>query len=135
MKRKIKIYFLMLFIFTACTKTQIVEDFRIVTSHKKGYNRFVVNYGDRLEDVKLQGVPVESGKTYYVQPGRYVLTYEYIPRISFNFTVNYDKKPGNDRDTRYMDRPQEEFVSIYEDTEMSLDEKNMEVIIQGAGSN
>jgi hypothetical protein len=136
MKRIFKFGFMILFIFTACTKAHIVEDFRVATSYREGYKQFVVNYGNRLKDVRLQGIPIEAGKVYYVEPGEYTLTYEYIPKVSFNITMNYNKKSDDrNRDAKYMDSPQEKLISIYEDSSMSLNEKNMEVIIQGIVSN
>jgi hypothetical protein len=136
MRKIFKLLFVILLAFTGCAKTEIIEDFRIVTSYREDYNLFMINYGRTLKNVKLQGVPVESGRSYYVEPGDYTLTYEYAPKVSFNMTVNYnDKTDKKNRDKRYIDDRQEELIAIYEDVDMTLDEKNMEVIIQGAVNN
>ncbi|WP_320047054.1 hypothetical protein [uncultured Ilyobacter sp.] len=136
MKKIFKLLFVILLVFTGCSKIKIIDDFRVVDSYREDYNLFRVNYGSTLKDVKLQGVPVESGKSYYVEPGDYILTYEYAPRVSFNMTVNYNKEKDNkNRDKRYLDDEEKELIAIYEDTEMTLDEKNIEVFIQGSSSN
>ncbi|WP_319203013.1 hypothetical protein [uncultured Ilyobacter sp.] len=136
MKKIFKLLFVILLAFTGCSKTQIVDDFRIVDSYRGDYNLFKINYGNTLKGVKLQGVPVESGKSYYVEPGDYILTYEYAPKVSFNMTVNYNgKTDSKNRDKRYLDDKEKELIAIYEDTEMTLDEKNIEVFIQGATRN
>jgi len=136
MKKIFKLLVVMLLVFTGCSKTQIVDDFRIVDSYRKDYNLFRVNYGSTLKNVKLQGVPVESGSSYYVEPGDYILTYEYAPKVSFNMTVNYNNKTNNkNRDKRYIDDEEKELIAIYEDTEMTLDEKNIEVFIEGTTGN
>lgn len=136
MKKIFKLLFVILLTFTGCAKTEIIEDFRIVSSYREDYNMFRVNYGSSLTNVKLQGVPVESGKSYYVEPGDYTLTYKYAPKFSFNMNVNYNSKTDNkNRDKIYMDDWQEEVIGIYEDTDMTVDEKKIEIIIQGAVSN
>ncbi|ADO83228.1 hypothetical protein [Ilyobacter polytropus] len=136
MKKIFKLLVVMLLVFTGCSKTQIVDDFRIVDSYRKDYNLFRVNYGSTLKNVKLQGVPVESGSSYYVEPGDYILTYEYAPKVSFNMTVNYNNKTNNkNRDKRYIDDKEKELIAVYEDTEMTLDEKNIEVFIEGTTGN
>ncbi|WP_319370212.1 hypothetical protein [uncultured Ilyobacter sp.] len=136
MKKIFKLLFVILLAFTGCAKTKIIEDFRVVESYREDYNLFRVNYGSSLKDVKLQGISVESGKNYYVEPGKYILTYEYAPKVSFNMTVNYDGKTENkNRDKRYIDNQQKETLIIYEDTNITLDEKNIEILIHGAISN
>ncbi len=132
MKKMFKILIMAFFIFTGCAKTRIVEDFRIADEHREDYNMFQVNYGAGLKNVRLLEVPIESGKIYYVKPGEYDLTYEYMPKVAFNMTLNYNGEAGKrDKNEKRMDNRQKEVVNIQEDTEINLDEKNTRVVIQG----
>ena len=138
MVKNLIITLLLLVVFSGCSSNTIAvipEDERISTEYVEGYHELVVEYGKRISNVKLGGIPLSRSETYYIKKGEYTLVYEYHP--FFTLGVGFSYGSGRDHDKpEILDRDiRKEQLNITEDTWIKLEEKNIKIEIKGEVSN
>ena len=129
---------MVLFVVAGCSSNSVVaEDKRISNEYKKDYHEFTVYYESRINKVRLENIPLESGITYYVKEGSYTLEYEYKPKVTFGVEVAYKSrsdKGSDNRDTMEVYLSKEE-IEVHGKTEMVLEGKNIGVNFTGEVGN
>ena len=105
-----------------CSSGGVAENRRISHEYRRDYNEFTVYYESRINNVRLENIPLESGVTYYVEDGSYTLEYEYKPKASFGMEVSHKNRKDKGSDNRdtlkaYMNK---EEIEVHGKTEMIL---------------
>lgn len=132
---KIMVLILLVLSLVGCSNVNKV-DTRISTIPKEGYYRVVVNYENRITDVRLDTTRIESNKEYFVEGGEYYLTYKYNPILSFSFGLNYNtnenyKDYHDNNNSRELLDYQREKIILDKDVEIQLENKNVELNFDG----
>ncbi len=125
-----------LFALMGCTAAAPREDSRISSEYVEGYHRVVFTPLKGVNNVRLEGVSIDSGEVYYIQEGKYNLTYVYQPAFSFKMEASYKREDrnGGDSDTTSMTRVRE-VIEIDQDKVIEIEGKSVEIDIRGeAGS-
>ena len=127
---------LILLVFLGCSKTMVREDDRISTDYIKGYRKVTFDYTTRVKRVRVEGIPIESGNTYYIEDGEYLLTYEYTPTVTFAMEMSYKREDSNSGDNNYTGITRErKIITIKDDETIKIEAKKFEVNFKGeAGS-
>lgn len=123
-------------VFLGCSKTAVREDSRISTAYVKGYREVTFDYTRRVKKVRVEGIPMESGNTYYIEDGEYLLTYEYIPTMTFAMEMSYKREESNSGDNNYTGIIRErKTITIKGDDTIKIEAKFFEVNFQGEAGN
>ncbi len=125
-----------LFTLLGCSSTAPREDSRISRDYIEGYRKVVFNALKGVNNVRLEGVSITSGDTYYIQEGHYNLTYVYQPTFSFKMEASYKREDrnGGDSDTTSMTRVRE-VVEIDQDRVIEIEGKRVEIDFRGEAGN
>lgn len=134
-----KIFYIFLLVFVSCSPLEVRKDSRISTEYKKDYHQVTFERGPRVNNVRLDGVIVDTEEKYYIEEGEYLLTYDYHPKFSFGMEVSYkkDDRNGGDGGSNKTTGPSRESqnISILENQIIKLEGKTLELNFTGeAGS-
>lgn len=128
--RSLRVAFSFIFIFlSACTSIKSSEEISLV--EVEGRNRVVVNYDrGRYNTVKLDNIVIDSGRVYYVESGKYVLSYTEEAFINgyIDFSWKRSKRKSSEDDRKF---PTRKAIEIKEDMEINLENHIVQINFSG----
>lgn len=117
------------FLIFLCSCSSIRYNENISLQKIEGRKKVVVNYdSSRYRVVKLDSIIIDSGKTYYVKEGRYLLSYTEDTFISGYFGYSHKDRNDSLSDRKYISRKS---LSIVDDMEINLKNHNVQINVIG----
>lgn len=119
---------ILLFI-TSCSSIRSSEEISLKKTENSKILR--INYDKRrYSSVKLDNIVIDSGQTYYIQKGKYILSYSEEGIINGYVGVSWkgSKKGSSNRERRVIKK---KVIEIIEDMEINLKNHDIQVNFSG----
>lgn len=116
---------LIIILLTSCASIKSSKEVSLTKS--EGRKQLIVNYNrNQVRSVRIKNVILDSGVPYYLEPGKYRMTYQETPMISGAFDFSYRDRDDRDSGRSFSERPMlnSQIINLQEDTVIDLEGKN-----------